>query len=256
MVPTAHVLMVHSADGVGTVPIPLSAVTQHISNNALWVVSIHADIVLITYFIHTRSRWLLSSSRPPRGQVWRPARYRRANDPQLHIYLQVAVISQTLNFVTRPYGPFFMEVPSYVLLGAFCVAQLRSSITAVCAYWGFTRVHGISGGRIGIASVWNIIWFLLLDLTKFGVKATVLKYLPRRHEVKTSKEIASADAVLGGLDPRELVPEPCVIHRTRGAGGRLWWESVQMSQGGLQRFASIQAAHTGKTLACHPSGPS
>jgi len=32
MVLMAHVLMVHSADGAGTVPIPLGAVAQHISN--------------------------------------------------------------------------------------------------------------------------------------------------------------------------------------------------------------------------------
>jgi hypothetical protein len=58
------------------------------------------------------------------------------NDPQLHmvIYLQVAIISQALIFVTRSHGFFFMERPSFALLGAFCVAQLISSIIAAYGY--------------------------------------------------------------------------------------------------------------------------
>lgn len=45
-----------------------------------------------------------------------------------------------------------MERPSAALLGAFCLAQLVSSITAAYANWGFTQNRGISGGCIGI--VW------------------------------------------------------------------------------------------------------
>merc|ERR1712137_654838 len=46
---------------------------------------------------------------------------KEANDPQLHmiIYLQVAIISQALIFVTRSHGWFFMERPSAALFGAF-----------------------------------------------------------------------------------------------------------------------------------------
>ena len=78
------------------------------------------------------------------------------NDPQLHmvIYLQVAVISQALIFVTRSHGFFFMERPSYALLGAFCIAQLVSSIIAAYGDWGFTKIQSISGGWIGIVWVW------------------------------------------------------------------------------------------------------
>jgi H+-transporting ATPase len=80
----------------------------------------------------------------------------QANDPALHmvIYLQVAIISQALIFVTRSHGFFFMERPSTALLGAFCIAQLISSIIAKYANWGFTKIHGISGGWIGIVWVW------------------------------------------------------------------------------------------------------
>jgi H+-transporting ATPase len=78
------------------------------------------------------------------------------NDPQLHmiVYLQVAIISQALIFVTRSHGFFFMERPSTALLLAFCLAQLISSIIAGFGNWGFTKIHSISGGWIGIIWVW------------------------------------------------------------------------------------------------------
>ena len=81
---------------------------------------------------------------------------RIADDPQLHmiVYLQVAVISQALIFVTRSHGFFFMERPSFALLGAFAVAQLVSSIIAAYGDWGFTKIHSISAGWIGIVWVW------------------------------------------------------------------------------------------------------
>ncbi|KAH7927023.1 putative plasmamembrane-ATPase, partial [Leucogyrophana mollusca] len=66
--------------------------------------------------------------------------YPSANDHQLHmiVYLQVAIVSQALIFVTRSHGFFFMERPSFALLGAFCIVQLVSSIIAAYANWGFT----------------------------------------------------------------------------------------------------------------------
>jgi len=180
------------------------------------------------------------------------------------IYLQVAIISQALIFVTRSHGFFFMEMPSYALLGAFCIAQLISSIIAVYADWGFTKIHGVSGGWVGIVWVWNIVWFLPLDMVKFAMKATVIQYLRRRHEAKLHKEIAGAtDGVpmtrtqsrVGSIHESLYSNRVSFIKRAArkvGFGGK----SVQMSQGELQRFASIQAAQTGKTLARHPSRPS
>lgn len=78
------------------------------------------------------------------------------NDFEIHmiVYLQVAIISQALIFVTRSHGFFFMERPSYALMIAFCVAQLVSSIIAGFADWGFTKIHSISGAWIGIVWVW------------------------------------------------------------------------------------------------------
>ena len=79
-----------------------------------------------------------------------------ANDRMLHmiVYLQVAIISQALIFVTRSHGFFFMERPSVALFVAFCVAQLVSSIIAAYGDWGFTKIRAISGGWIGIVWVW------------------------------------------------------------------------------------------------------
>jgi H+-transporting ATPase len=81
---------------------------------------------------------------------------KNAADTQLHmiVYLQVAIISQALIFVTRSHGFFFMERPSYALMGAFCFAQLISSIIAGFANFGFTKIHSISGAWIGIVWVW------------------------------------------------------------------------------------------------------
>lgn len=86
--------------------------------------------------------------------------YKDHNAPELHmiIYLQVAMISQALIFVTRSHGFFFMERPSWALLGAFAIAQLVSSIIAAYADWGFTAIRGVSGGWIGIT------WVVSVDL--------------------------------------------------------------------------------------------
>jgi H+-transporting ATPase len=80
--------------------------------------------------------------------------YKDPNAREMHmiIYLQVAIISQALIFVTRSHGFFFMERPSVALFLAFCLAQLISSIIAAFGDWGFTLVRGVSGGWIGI--VW------------------------------------------------------------------------------------------------------
>jgi H+-transporting ATPase len=76
------------------------------------------------------------------------------NDQKGHmvIYLQVAIISQALIFVTRSHGWSWMERPSTALMAAFCLAQLISSIIAAFANWGFTDVKAIEGGWIGSAS--------------------------------------------------------------------------------------------------------
>ncbi|GJJ15038.1 hypothetical protein Clacol_009312 [Clathrus columnatus] len=191
---------------------------------------------------------------------------KNAANNQLHmiVYLQVAIISQALIFVTRSHGFFFMERPSYALMGAFCVAQLVSSIIAAYGNWGFTKIHAISGGWIGIVWVWNIIWFLPLDLIKFAMKATAIKYLRERRMRLVAKEIqknAQGDIPLTRTTSRAAsVHESMYSNRVSfirraakkvaGFGGQ-----VKMSGDELRRFSSIQAAQTSQTLARHPSRP-
>ncbi|KAF8524342.1 plasma-membrane proton-e [Hysterangium stoloniferum] len=185
-----------------------------------------------------------------------------SSDPQLHmiVYLQVAIISQALIFVTRSHGFFFMERPSYALLGAFCIAQLVSSIIGAFADWGFTKIKPISGAWIGIVWVWNIMWFLPLDFVKFGMKATVIKFLRERRQRKIAEEAKSTggDIPLTRTQSRAAsVHESLYSNRVsfiRRAARKVGFRGqVKMSGEELRRFSSLQAQHTGQTLARHPS---
>ncbi|KAF8587212.1 plasma-membrane proton-e [Ramaria rubella] len=185
------------------------------------------------------------------------------NDPQLHmiVYLQVAIISQALIFVTRAHSFFFMERPSFALMGAFCIAQLVSSIIAGFANWGFTKIHHIPASWIGIVWVWNIVWFVPLDFIKFGMKATVIKFLRRRRQRMIAAEVRSASG--GEVPLTRTTSRAASVHesmysnrvsfirraaRKVGFGG-----NVKMSGDELRRFSSMQAHQTGQTLARNPS---
>jgi H+-transporting ATPase len=180
------------------------------------------------------------------------------NDPQLHmiVYLQVAIISQALIFVTRSHGFFFMERPSTALMVAFCIAQLISSIIAGFADWGFTKIHHISGAWIGIVWVWNIIWFFPLDLIKFAMKATVIKHLRARR----LRQQAAEGAATGGVPLTRTQSRAASLYSNRtnflsraarkvGFGSR----APRMTAGELERLGSIQAQVSGATLARNPS---
>jgi H+-transporting ATPase len=182
------------------------------------------------------------------------------NDKQLHmiVYLQVAIISQALIFVTRSHGFFFMERPSFALLGAFCIAQLVSSIIAAYADWGFTKIQSISGAWIGIVWVWNIVWFFPLDLIKFAMKATVIKKLRARHELTAIKVSDETGVPMTRTQSRAAsIHESMYSNRVSfikraarkvGFGGRILVKPEE-----LQRFSSIQAQRVGQTLARNPS---
>ncbi|KAK0495935.1 hypothetical protein EDD18DRAFT_1168003 [Armillaria luteobubalina] len=170
----------------------------------------------------------------------------QANDRQLHmvVYLQVAIISQALIFVTRSHGFFFMERPSAALFFAFCLAQL---------------IHSISGGWIGIVWVWNIVWFFPLDFIKFGMKATVIKYLRERRARAVAVAAASHEGVpitrtqsrVASINESLYSNRVSFIKRAArkvGFGGR-----ITMKPEELQRFSSIQAQRVGATLARNPS---
>ncbi|KAL6299202.1 hypothetical protein BKA93DRAFT_742750 [Sparassis latifolia] len=185
------------------------------------------------------------------------------NDPVLHaiVYLQVAIISQALIFVTRSHSFFFMERPSFALMGAFCVAQLVSTIIAVYGDWGFTQIHGISAGWVGIVWVWDILWFLPLDWIKFAMKATVIKRIRARHERKLAEETQAA--ALAGVPITRTQSRAASVHESlysnrvsfirRAARKVGFGQKVSMKPDELQRFSSIQAQRAGATLARNPS---
>ncbi|KAL1405851.1 plasma membrane H+-ATPase [Vanrija albida] len=165
------------------------------------------------------------------------------------IYLQVAIISQALIFVTRSHGPSWTERPSVALMLAFCLAQLIASIIAAFGNWGFTNVKAISGGWIGIVWVWNIVWYFPLDLLKFIMKKTVIAWIQRRRAAKHAP--ALVDEHGERLQRTASRHESLYSNRTSFIGkarNRLRGGGAKISKNELQRFGSIQAQQSGAAL--------
>lgn len=165
------------------------------------------------------------------------------------IYLQVAIISQALIFVTRSHGPSWTERPSVALMLAFCLAQLIASIIAAFGNWGFTKVHGISGGWIGIVWVWNIIWYIPLDLLKFIMKKTVIAAIQKRRAAQHAP--ALVDEHGERLQRTASRHESLYSNRTSFIGkarNKLRGGGAKISKNELQRFGSIQAQQSGAAL--------
>lgn len=104
-------------------------------------------------------------------------------------------------------------------------------------------------------------WFAPLDWIKFGMKATVIKYLRERHQRQIREELKQQSE--GGIPITRTQSRAASIHeslysnrvsfirraaRKVGLGGRV---SIRSDE--LQRFSSIQAQQTGQTLARNPS---
>jgi H+-transporting ATPase len=178
-----------------------------------------------------------------------------ANDYELHmiIYLQVAQISQALIFITRSHGWFFMERPSVALFCAFLLAQLISSIIAAYGDWGFSQVRGTSGGYIGITWIWNIIWFMPLDLVKFAMRALVKSYNAKRGRgaPKAIKEYDDTGVPMTRTQSRHeslYSNRTSFLKRAQQSVG-LGNKRVHISANDLQRFGSHQATASGGALA-------
>lgn len=174
------------------------------------------------------------------------------NEPEAHmvIYLQVAIISQALIFVTRSHGPSWTERPSVALMVAFCIAQIIATIIAVYGDWGFTDVKGISGGWVGIVWIWNLIWYIPLDLVKFIMQKTVIAALQRRKHRSAEPVVDENGERLVRSASRH---ESLYSNRTSflGRAGRALkgGAKVHMSKNELGRFGSIQAQQSGAALA-------
>ena len=175
-----------------------------------------------------------------------------SNDPEAHmvIYLQVAIISQALIFVTRSHGPSWTERPSVALMVAFCIAQLIASIIAAFGNWGFTNVRAISGGWIGIVWVWNIVWYFPLDLVKFALKKTIIAYLQKRKAGAHPPALVdeSGERLSRTASRHESLYSNRGNFISRAAKGLRGGQKVNMSKNELQRFSSIQAQQSGAAL--------
>ncbi|KAK7827615.1 atpase 4 [Quercus suber] len=86
------------------------------------------------------------------------------------IYLQVSTISQALIFVTRSRSWSFVERPGMLLVVAFIIAQLIATVIAVYANWSFAAIEGIGWGWAGVIWLYNIIFYIPLDLIKFFIR--------------------------------------------------------------------------------------
>ncbi|EDR02588.1 plasma membrane H+-transporting ATPase [Laccaria bicolor S238N-H82] len=182
------------------------------------------------------------------------------NNPKLHmiVYLQVAIISQALIFVTRSHGFFFMERPSTALKGAFCFAQFISSIIAAYGDMGFTKIKAISGGWIGIVWIW-VEHHLVhpSDWVKFGMKATVIKAICKCRE-HIAQEVAATGVPLTRTQSHaasihESLYSNCVSFIKRAACKVGFGGKISAKPEELHRFSSIQAQRVGQTLARNPS---
>ncbi|KAH9454182.1 hypothetical protein MJO29_007141 [Puccinia striiformis f. sp. tritici] len=176
---------------------------------------------------------------------------KEANDPQLHmiIYLQVAIISQALIFITRSHSWFFMERPSMALVGAFCIAQTIASLLAVFGTMEFSSVQAIPLSWVAVAWVWNLIWFLPMDLIKFATRAAIKKFRSRQVKPVVTPEKATVSArqsTAGSLYNNRMSFIQRAEHSQqlrRSVHGQ-----VQTTEHDLRRFSSAQVVSTSAAL--------
>ncbi|XP_019196670.1 PREDICTED: plasma membrane ATPase 4-like isoform X2 [Ipomoea nil] len=131
------------------------------------------------------------------------------------LYLQVSIVSQALIFVTRSRGWSFVERPGLLLLFAFLIAQLIATVIAVYANWEFARIKGIGWGWAGVIWLYSVIFYIPLDILKFGIKYALSNrawnnmidnktaFTSKKDYGKEEREAqwASAQRTLHGLQP-------------------------------------------------------
>ncbi|XP_062009960.1 plasma membrane ATPase 1-like isoform X1 [Rosa rugosa] len=131
------------------------------------------------------------------------------------MYLQVSTISQALIFVTRARSWSFMERPGLLLVSAFVIAQLIATLIAVYADWSFAAIEGIGWGWAGVVWLYNLVFYLPLDIIKFFIRYALsgrawdlvfeqrTAFTRKKHFGKEERELkwAHAQRTLHGLQP-------------------------------------------------------
>ncbi|CAN4088166.1 unnamed protein product [Withania somnifera] len=140
------------------------------------------------------------------------------------IYLQVSTISQALIFVTRSRSWSFVERPGLLLVVAFLIAQLVATLIAVYANWSFAAIEGIGWGWAGVIWLYNIVFYIPLDLIKFLIRYALsgkawdlvleqrIAFTRKKDFGKEQRELqwAHAQRTLHGLQ----VPDPKIFSET------------------------------------------
>jgi H+-transporting ATPase len=99
-----------------------------------------------------------------------------------------------------------------------------------------------------------------MDLIKFAMKATIIKYLRNRHERAVREQTSQAAS---GVPITRTQSRAASIHESlysnrvsflRRAANKVGFrQKVSVKPDELRRFSSIQAQHTGSVLARNPS---
>ncbi|EOA16035.1 hypothetical protein CARUB_v10004164mg, partial [Capsella rubella] len=98
--------------------------------------------------------------------------YLRGNEHEMMsaLYLQVSIMSQAIIFVIRSRSWYFIERPGSLLLCSFTLSQCLATIVAVYLSWETARMKGIGWGWAGVIWLYDIVFFLLLDIVKFAIR--------------------------------------------------------------------------------------
>jgi hypothetical protein len=170
------------------------------------------------------------------------------NNPVLHsiIYLQLSILGQALIFSVRSRTLAYIEPVGKLLVCAFIVAQLASTFIACYADWYFTYMKPIYWGWVLAVWVWNIMWFLPIDLLKLAVR----HFLYKEHEhcfgwgvYFRFKEIFSH------TQDRHTKPN----HSMHPANAKKNTPKSRLLHGAIQRRHMAIAAKHGVSKCMHPS---
>jgi H+-transporting ATPase len=109
----------------------------------------------------------------------------------------------------------------------------------------------------------DIIWFIPLDIIKFAIKATVIKFLHTRSQMATAAAVgASVETgvpITGPQSRAASIYESLYSNRTsfiRRAVRKVGLgQKVRVKEEELRRFGNIQTRCTGETLVRHPRTP-
>ncbi|KAL2465303.1 ATPase 11 [Abeliophyllum distichum] len=145
------------------------------------------------------------------------------------IYLQVSTISQALIFVTRSRSWSYVERPGLLLVAAFLIAQLVATFIAVYANWSFAAIEGIGWGWAGVIWLYNLIFYIPLDVIKFLIRYALSG---RAWDLVLEQRIAFTRKKDFGKEQRELrwAHAQRTLHGLQASDTKLFNETANFSE--------------------------